>query len=131
MIWFSIPQPPLWAEPLLWDLAMTLGRVSFLIAIFGCGGKYLDSYGPSLQYAGGAAYPCYLRHHPAVMILGYFVVQWEAGPPARFVLINLVASLVTLVIYKMIVKRIGIARCLFGVRTLRKPDAAEVVVAPM
>jgi glucan biosynthesis protein C len=49
----------------------------YLLAAFGYGMRYLTSPKRSLAYANEAVLPFYILHQPAILILGYFIIQLQ------------------------------------------------------
>lgn len=59
------------------------------LSLLGYGRKFLNFNHRWLKYASEAAYPYYLLHQIVIMVLGFYVVQWQAavlnpcGAPGR------------------------------------------------
>lgn len=87
-----------------------------LIAILGFGQKYLDFTNRALRYASEAAYPFYILHQTVIVIVGFFVVQWDVGVLAKFCTIVAAATLATTLAYELVVKRTNVTRFLFGMK---------------
>jgi hypothetical protein len=62
-------------------------------------------------------------HQPVIVLIAFFVVQWNAGILVKLPVIVLSSFLVTLTLYELIVRRIRPLRLLFGIKA-RSPDAA-------
>lgn len=84
------------------------------------GGARLDALAES-------ALPVYLLHQPVIVLLGFGVVQLPLGVAAKFVLLLLAASLVTLALYAA-ARRSHFTRFLLGMRPL-SPSRGVVHVA--
>ena len=76
-----------------------------------------------MKYAGEASYPVYILHQTVIVVLGVYVVQWDAGVPVKFAVIVLGSLVATTAIYDLLVKRTNITRFLFGMRPKHKPPA--------
>jgi peptidoglycan/LPS O-acetylase OafA/YrhL len=63
--------------------------------------------------------PFYLFHQPVIILLAYYVVQWNAGVLPKLLVVVLGSLLVTLGLVELIIKRVPILRGLFGMKTLR------------
>ena len=64
--------------------------------------------GGAIRYLSPASYPFYILHLPAVVAVGYFAVQWDAAPGAKFLAISAGALAVTLLVYELLVRRIPV-----------------------
>jgi peptidoglycan/LPS O-acetylase OafA/YrhL len=88
----------------------------WLIAILGFGHVYLNVNSRVLRYLNEAAYPFYILHLPVNTFVGYFVVQWNVGVAAKYLVINVFTILATLAAYDVLVRRTAVTRFLFGMR---------------
>jgi len=50
------------------------------------------------------------------MAIAFFVVQWNTGIPPKLVTVIAGSFLVTVVIYELIIRRIGLLRMAFGMK---------------
>ena len=92
----------------------------FVIAILGYGRKFLRSSNRFLRYTGEASYPYYILHQTVIVIIGFYVVQWQLGVAAKYLLILAAAMAVTALLYEFLVKRFNLLRFLFGMKRLKK-----------
>ncbi|MCD4842193.1 MAG: acyltransferase family protein [Methanosarcinales archaeon] len=69
-----------------------------------------------LKYASEASYPFYTLHQTVIVVMGFYVVQWNAGVTVKFVTIVIGAFAVTTILYDLLVKRTNITRFLFGLK---------------
>jgi peptidoglycan/LPS O-acetylase OafA/YrhL len=97
-----------------------------LIALLGYGKQFLNFTNRFLQYFGEAAYPVYILHQTVIVVIGFYVVQWDtsaalgtgAGVPVKFVTIVVASFVITAILYE-VVKRTNVTRFLFGMRPLK------------
>jgi glucan biosynthesis protein C len=99
----------------------------WLIAILGFGKKYLNVGSKALNYFNEAALAYYILHMPADVVVGYFVMQWNISVLAKFIIITLGAFAVVMITYEVLVRRIGVIRFMFGMRSKKKvaPQAVQ------
>ena len=71
------------------------------------------------EYAKGAQLPFYVLHYLPIVVIGYYVVQWDLGAFAKYLLICIGALVVTVVVYDIGVRRTRLTRFLFGVEPER------------
>jgi len=86
----------------------------FLIALLGYGRQFLNFTNRFLKYVSEASYPVYILHQTMIVIIGYYVVQWDTSILAKFVAIVCISLAVTFLVYDLLIKRIGVVRFLFG-----------------
>lgn len=67
-------------------------------------------------YAGEAQLPFYVLHMAPIVILGFYVVQWEVSALIKYLVIVLGTLVVTLVVYDIAVRRTRLTRFLFGMK---------------
>jgi hypothetical protein len=68
----------------------------------------------AVSYAREAVLPFYVLHQTPIVIIGFYVVQWEVGVLPKYLAISLASLAVTLVVYDLCVRRAAITRVLFG-----------------
>jgi glucans biosynthesis protein C len=65
-------------------------------------------------YAREAVLPFYVLHQTPIVILGFYVIQWDSNLLVKFLAISLGALAVTLCAYELLVRRTSVTRVLFG-----------------
>jgi peptidoglycan/LPS O-acetylase OafA/YrhL len=63
--------------------------------------------------------PFYLLHQPVIIVIAYFVVQWNAGVAVKLLVIVFCSVLVTLGLVEMLVRPFKPVRRLFGMKPRR------------
>lgn len=97
-------------------LLFKLSQWAWLLAILGGAHRWLTHDGPALRYASEAAMPFYMLHLPLVTLVGLFVVGLSAGVLMKYALVVVAATLATLAVYDLAVKRVGALRFCFGMK---------------
>ncbi|PLS10262.1 acyltransferase family protein [Neobacillus cucumis] len=87
-----------------------------LLVILGYGYKFLNFQHRLLPYLNEAAFPVYIIHQTALVIVGYYMIRLNLGVPLKYLLIMFSTLTVSLLIYEFIIKRTSITRLLFGVK---------------
>lgn len=72
-----------------------------------------------------AIYPFYLLHQPALIFVGYFVLQWEISYMSQAILIILFSLLSIAITYWFIIKQLNVLRIVFGMKTKSKKVYVE------
>ncbi len=115
--WVDVPD---WLVPVLIPYVDGFAPRFFTIAILGYGKQLLNFSNRFLKYNSEASYPVYILHQTIIVVIGFYVVQWAVDIPMKFLTILLAATIATIVIYELLVKRTDITRFLFGMRPLKK-----------
>ena len=112
---------PLSAPPILIDLLITWGVFSInswswtiLLLLFGM--RYLDFDNSWLKYGKQAILPFFLVHQPVILVIAFYVVQWEASTGVKLLSVIIGSFVVTLGIFEFLIKRISLLRDLLGVK---------------
>jgi hypothetical protein len=70
------------------------------------------------RYVGEAVLPFYVLHQTAIVVIGFYVVQWEIGALSKYLTISFASLAATLLVYDLCVRRTNITRVLFGMRRM-------------
>ncbi len=81
-----------------------------------------------LTYSSEAVMPFYVLHHPVIVVIGYFVIQWQLNLWIKHGLITVAALIITVGIYELFIRRVSAMRWVFGMRPRR---VATVMPAPV
>ena len=109
---------------LYWWSLRALCAWCWIIAILGYGSRFLNFNNRFLGYANEAVLPFYILHQTIILIIGFFVVQWNIGIAPKYFIIVALSFIGIMAIYDLLVRRINILRFLFGMRLRGKPKAA-------
>lgn len=122
IITIDIPSSTL-SSLVVW-IIKTLRSWFFIIAILGFGSRYLNFNNRFLGYANEAVLPVYILHQTVILIIGFFVVQWNLGIAPKYFIITTTSFVAIMAVYELLVRRINILRFLFGMRLKTKPKVA-------
>jgi len=100
----------------LGDPLYFLSACTLLPAFLGFAMQYLTRNTPFLKYAGEAVLPFYILHQTVLLVIGYFVVQWEIPGLAKWAIIFTSSFIVIMAIYEYLVRRNNLLRFLFGMK---------------
>jgi surface polysaccharide O-acyltransferase-like enzyme len=87
----------------------------FLLAFLGIGIKLLNFTNGLLRYASDAVLPMYILHHMLIIVVGFYVIQWDMPVVAKYFFVVVTVFLSSIAIYE-VVRRISVTRCLFGIK---------------
>lgn len=103
----------------------------WLLAVMGFGMKNLNFNTPFLKYANEAVLPFYILHQTVIVILGYFLVQWALLDWLKFVIVLVVAFLISVGLYEFLVRRFNLLRFLFGMKLIARNAAVQSHHSPV
>lgn len=106
------------------SLVYKLSQWTWVLVMLGAGHRWLNRDSRSLRYAREAAYPFYILHLPVDTLVAFYVIQLNISVAAKYSLIVLATTLISLVIYDLIVKRVDLLRFCFGLKRL--PSTARL-----
>ncbi len=126
---FSAPGfSPLW---ILSGMLFWFGRWVWVLAILGAGHRWLNAPAPALAYCAEAAFPFYILHLPINTLVGMWVIRLALPVAAKYALIVLLASLASLLVYELLVRRVGFLRFLLGVKPRQPAAQRRPIPAPV
>jgi glucans biosynthesis protein C len=98
----------------------------WLVAILGFGQRHLTADNRVLRYARDAAYPFYLLHQTVIIVIAFFVVQWNADTLLKFSVIAVCSLVATIGLYDLLVRRTNATRFLFGMKPKARMAVAQL-----
>ncbi|MCC5603465.1 acyltransferase family protein [Nostoc favosum] len=105
-------------EYILYQMLRGFNSWCWVTTILGLSQQYLSFTNSILQYTTLAAYPVFLLHQTVLVAISFYVVQWNLGIVAKFLIISTATVLVTNALYEMLIKRLNIARFIFGLKPI-------------
>jgi glucan biosynthesis protein C len=115
--WMESPGTP--GFYLFWSVWGINGWCWTLFVLY-VGMRYLDFTNKWLVYGRDTILPFYLLHQPVIIVIAFFVVQWDTGTTIKLLVVVLGSLLVTVGLVELVIKRIGVLRRLFGMKTRRR-----------
>ncbi len=100
---------------LLWALVMVAGWCGTALMLF-VGMRFLDFKNRALTYSLDVLLPFFVLHQPVILVLAYFVVQWNMALVPKMLIVGIGAFAITLALVEFVVKRVGVLRLLFGMK---------------
>jgi putative Mn2+ efflux pump MntP len=125
---FGIENPPrTFVEFLMWGVIVICGWCWATFMLF-IGLRYLNHDNRALRYGQRTLLPFFVIHQPVILAIAYFVVQWQAALPIKLLVVVLGSFVVCIDLTELVIKRVGILRIIFGMKSER-PVKARVAVA--
>lgn len=109
-----VPRTPLqW----VWWTCFTACSWCWTVFMLFVGVRFLNFSNKWLHYWQEAVLPFYVIHLPVLVIIAYFVVQWDASILPKALVLVVSSFVVTMGVYELLVKRISPVRAAFGMKT--------------
>ena len=78
--------------------------------------NYLNFSNRLLVYGNETIMPFYLLHQPVIIVVAYFVVQWEVGTLVKILVIGITSLLISLGLVELLIRPFNPVRRLFGMK---------------
>jgi glucan biosynthesis protein C len=108
----------------LLQIFVTIIAVCYSLTMLFVGMRLLDFSNRWLRYGQEAALPFFVLHQPVIIVIAFFVVQWNADILVKLPVVVLSSFAVTIGLYELIIRRINPLRLLFGMKS-RSLDTAQ------
>ena len=129
LIMLGVGDPFDWAEEpstpefyLVWSVVAVAAFCWTAFALF-IGMRSLDFTNAWLRYGQEAVLPFFVVHQPVIIVIAYFVVQWNTGIPPKLLTVVAGSLVLSLALYEFIIRRIGPLRAIVGMTPERKHEA--------
>jgi len=109
---------------LIQSLAVLVAFSLTLTMLF-VGMRFLDFTNRWLRYAQEAVLPFFILHQPVIVVIAFFVVQWNAGIGVKLPIVVLSSFVVSVGLYDLIIRRLRPLRILFGMKVEPRRAAGE------
>lgn len=102
------------------SFVQALNTWGWLLAILGLGSRFLNRNNRFLSYANEAVLPFYILHQTVIIVIGFYVVQWNSGVGLKYLTISTTSFMAIMLIYDLLVRRINALRFLFGMKLKKR-----------
>lgn len=89
---------------------------TWLLVFFGYGKRWLSFDNTLLRYLREATYPVYILHQTVIIAIGYYAIQQPWGWASKYLLVLGLTTVVCLLIYQLLIRRVNLLRVLFGLK---------------
>lgn len=110
-------------QSIIYALIRNLYGWCALLCMLAFARKYLNRGGRTLDYLNQAAFPVYILHQSVMMVLAYFILQWNAGITVQYIVIVLSTLAASLALYEAF-RRIPPMRVVLGIKGRKAPKPA-------
>jgi surface polysaccharide O-acyltransferase-like enzyme len=122
----DIEAAPRTALDFVWWALFTVCSWCWTAFMLFVGMRFLNFGNKWLQYGQEALLPFFVIHEPAIIVIAYFVVQWDASLLPKLLALVLSAFAVSLGLYQFAIRRIGPLRAMFGMKPQPKAPAVQL-----
>jgi len=121
-IWYETPTMP---EFYLFWILVTIAAWSWTVFMLFIGIRFLNFRNKWLEYGQEAVVPFYVLHQPVIVVIAFYVVQWQAGVTVKMLVVLLASFALTIGIYELLIRRLPILRIAFGMKATYKPTTVQ------
>ena len=105
----------------LFNILISIGNFCWVMFILSLAAKYMNFNHKVLTYGNEAVLPFYIFHQTLILCVGWFVIRWNIGIGAKYLIIALVSFALIMALYDLLVRRFNVMRFFFGMRLKKKP----------
>lgn len=92
--------------------------ISWILAVLGAGYRYLNKPGKTLSYLSEGAYPIYILHMVFLYLATAYIFPLEIPVELKFIIVITITGVGCFLSFE-IIRRVGVLRVLFGLKTRR------------
>jgi glucan biosynthesis protein C len=100
----------------LYQLLLSIFTWAWIVFVLSCGIRWLNFNTKRLPEANEAVLPFYVLQQPAIVLIAFYVVQWDMGILPKWLILSTLALVLTLVVYELLIRRVHAMRWLFGMK---------------
>jgi len=92
----------------------------WVVAITGFARSSLAFGNALLAYGRVVVLPFYILHQTVIVVIGFFIAEWDMSIPLKYLVLAVTAFAFILVAYETLLTRFGVLRLLFGMQSEKK-----------
>ena len=100
----------------------------WVLGLLGLGLRYLSWDHPFRNYANVAVLPFYMLHQTIIVVIAYFMIDWNIGVGLQFVVLLAVSFVAIMSIYEALIRRLRPLRVLFGLSVTKRSQTSPKTV---
>lgn len=112
---------------MIWDILEPFVALSCGFAAIGFAKQHLNFNNSFRKLANEAIYPFYLLHQPIIVVVAYFIVQWEIAIIWKVLFITSTSFTMTVAIYWFLIRPFNVLRFIFGMKWQQKDRSAVIL----
>lgn len=103
----------------IWWIVCSLVGWSTIISILGYAQVYLNAPYKWLPKFNEAVYPFYILHQTVIIVIGYYILQWDANIPVKLIALAISSFGGVILIYRLLIYPFNVTRFFFGMKPKR------------
>jgi peptidoglycan/LPS O-acetylase OafA/YrhL len=100
----------------VWFVVCALVGWTTMLTVMAYAQVYLNQPRPILKKLNEAVYPFYILHQTVIVVLAYYVVQWEASIAIKLIVLLVISLIAIIAIYRLVIYPFNAVRLLFGMK---------------
>ena len=104
----------------LFQFVLSVQTLCWIVFLVGISAKYLNFRSRALEYCNEAVLPFYILHQTFILLVGWYVVQWNTTISMKFLVISVTSFILIASTYELLIRRFNAVRFFFGMRLKRK-----------
>ncbi len=93
-----------------------LNTWAWLLTFLGFASRHLNFSNGFLKYANQAVLPFYILHQTVIVVVGFFIRDWQLAVFPKYLLLAAVSFTIIMLTYEFVVRRVAFLRLLFGMK---------------
>jgi glucan biosynthesis protein C len=114
MSWYETPSSP---QFYLLQFFISIIAFCYSLTMLFVGMRFLNFNNRLLRYGQEAALPFFVLHQPVIIVIAFFIVQWDAGISIKLPIVVLASFVISIGLYELIIQRIYPLRIAFGMKS--------------
>jgi hypothetical protein len=98
-------------------LLRSLNMWCWLFSFMGFARHHLGFSNRFIRYANPAVLPFYVLHQTVIVVIGYFLIPWQAGLHLKWPVLGIISFGAIIILYELLIRRFRISRFLFGMKS--------------
>lgn len=116
---------------IIWEVNGLVMAWTSVLAVLGYGQAHLNFNKPILKPLNEAAYPFYILHQTAIIVIGFYVIQWELSIFWKFIVIASASFVASASTYWFLIRPFNWMRFIFGMKPNYKQTVAQSSMVPL
>lgn len=108
--------PRTFLDHVWWALIVICGWCWTAVALY-MGMRFLNFSNRFLRYGQEAIVPFFVVHQPVIIVVSYYVVQWNMGLRLKLLVVTAGSFAISLGLYQLVIRHVGVLRTAFGMKS--------------
>lgn len=100
---------------ILFQIMRSMNTWAWILFFLGIGRRHLNFTNNFLKYSNKGVLPFYILHQTVILIIGFYIIQWDISMMVKYIIITAASFIVIMVLYELI-KPLNPTRFVFGMK---------------